>query len=140
MSDIFTKEKRSEIMSLIKGKNTKPELALRKLVSSTLYPLGYRYRIHNKKIKGRPDITFVSQKIAIFMDGTFWHGYDFENKKLKLPKKYWISKIEANIARDKKVNRELRKMGWKVIRIWEHDLKKKPEKILTIIRKSLEIN
>jgi DNA mismatch endonuclease (patch repair protein) len=137
MADIFSKERRSQVMSLIKSKNTKPELALRKLVSSNLYPLGYRYRIHYKKLRGKPDITFVAQKIAIFVDGTFWHGYDFKNRKKKLPNEYWLSKIAANIGRDKKTNRELKKSGWRVIRIWEHDLRKNPQKVLALIRQAL---
>lgn len=137
MPDIFTKEKRSEVMSLIKSKNTKPELALRKLVSSRLYPLGFRYRIHYKSIMGKPDIVFVSLKLAIFIDGSFWHGFDFENRKHKLPKVYWLEKIQKNIERDKKVNKNLKKAGWKVIRIWEHELKKRPDKVIGMIERAV---
>ena len=125
-------------MSLIRSKNTKPELALRKLVSSSLYPLGYRYRIHYKGATGKPDIAFVSRKIAVFVDGTFWHGYDFKHRKAKLPETYWLPKIQANIDRDKKVNRMLRKEGWNVVRIWEHELKARPDKMLALILKALE--
>jgi len=138
MTDIFSKSKRSEVMSLIKGKNTKPELALRKLLSSTLYPRGYRYRIHYKKVIGSPDVAFVGQKLAVFVDGTFWHGYDFKKRKLKLTDEFWLAKITRNIARDKKVNRTLKKSGWRVARFWEHDLKKNPERILREIEKHLE--
>jgi len=137
MADVFTKKKRSEVMSLIRSKNTKPEIALRKLVSAAFYPKGHRYRIHYKKVIGNPDIVFVKQKLAIFVDGTFWHGYRFKERSGKLPKKYWLPKIKANILRDKKVNADLKKLGWKVIRVWDHDVKKKPEQILNSISAAL---
>ena len=138
MPDIFTKEKRSEVMSLIKSRNTKPEIAFRKLVSSYFYPLGYRYRINYKRAFGKPDVVFVSLRLAIFIDGSFWHGFDFENRKHKLPKVYWLEKIQKNIERDKKVNKNLKKAGWKVIRIWEHELKKRPEKVLISLQKHVD--
>lgn len=110
MADIFTKEKRSEIMSRIRGKDTKVEVALRKIVSSYCYPLGYRYRKHYKKVPGSPDIAFVSMKIAVFLDD-FWHGYDFKNRRKKLPKKYWVAKIEKNMRRDRRMDARLRRDG-----------------------------
>lgn len=137
MADIFSKEKRSAVMALIRSKNTKPEIALRKLVSAALYPRGYRYRINYRKLPGSPDVAFVSQKVAVFVDGAFWHGFDFRNKKKKLPKRYWLPKIEKNMARDKRVNRELRKLGWCVIRIWEHELQRNPGKVLGAIEKAI---
>lgn len=137
MADIFSKEKRSEIMSLIKSKNTKPELALRKIVSSKFYPQGYRYKIHYRKAKGTPDIAFVSKKIAVFVDGDFWHGYKFSKRKHKLSKEYWLPKIKTNMKRDRKVNRELKKQGWKVVRFWEHQVKKDPEFVVRSIREAL---
>jgi DNA mismatch endonuclease, patch repair protein len=135
MSDIFTKQKRSEIMSLIRSKNTKPEIALRRLVSSALYSKGYRYRIHYKKLPGSPDIVFVRQKVAIFMDGSFWHGYQY--KKGKRLKGYWLQKIERNMQRDRKVSRKLRNLGWKVIRVWEHEVKKRPDEALEKVLRAL---
>jgi DNA mismatch endonuclease (patch repair protein) len=138
MADIFTKEKRSEIMSLIRSTNTKPELALRKLVSANVYPHGYRYKIHYKKLPGRPDIVFVGRKIAIFMDGTFWHGHTIAKIQTRPTDDFWRKKIENNMARDKRVNYRLKKLGWKIIRIWEHDLKKSPQKVLTRIMRALE--
>ncbi len=138
MADIFTKEKRSEIMSLIRSTNTKPELTLRKIFSNTLYPLGYRYRIHYKKLPGKPDIVFVGKKVAVFMDGTFWHGYKPEKIMQRPVDDFWRKKIETNMARDKRVNYRLKKLGWKVIRIWEHDIKKSPDKIVRRILRVLE--
>lgn len=130
MADIFSRRKRSEVMSLIRSKNTKPELAMRKLISSVIYPLGYRYRINYRKLPGRPDVVFVSRKIAVFVDGAFWHGYDFRNTSRRLPKKYWLPKIKRNIMRDAEISLKLRKMGWKVIRIWDHEIKETPDKAL----------
>jgi DNA mismatch endonuclease (patch repair protein) len=138
MADVFSKQKRSEIMSLIRSKNTKPEIALRKLVSAAFYPKGYRYRIHYKKLKGRPDIAFVSLKVAVFMDGAFWHGYQFEKRKKKLPKKYWVPKIEENMRRDRRTNARLKKLGWKVVRVWGHDVKKKPDRVIERIAAALK--
>ena len=126
-------------MALIRSKNTKPEIAFRKLVSSSLYPLGYRYRIHYRGLPGSPDVVFVSNKVAVFVDGTFWHGYKLDAKTTTLSKKYWLPKIQANIRRDKKVNRKLKALGWKVVRVWEHDIRRKPEKILGRLTGALKI-
>src|SRR5204862_93647 len=104
MSDIYSKKKRSELMSHIRSKNTKPEIALRKIISSTIYSHGFRYRLK----KGQ-----------------------------KLSRKYWLPKIERNIRRDMEVNRLLKKLGWKVVRVWEHELNKRPEKVLDSIMKVL---
>lgn len=133
MTDVFSKKKRSEVMSLIRSTNTKPEIALRKIVSISLYPRGYRYRIHYKKLLGRPDIVFVSKKVAVFVDGAFWHGYTFKQIESRLPKKYWHAKIMGNVERDQRINKALKKAGWKVIRFWEHDVLKKPDKVLKAI-------
>ena len=140
MADIFSKEKRSEIMSKIRGKNTKAELSFRKVLSAEVYPKGFRYRLYYKKIIGSPDIVFVKQKIAIFIDGDFWHGRRYGKEgEGKNWKKFWKDKIEENIRRDRRVNRRLKKEGWKVIRIWESDVKKKGEKdinkIVSYLRK-----
>lgn len=131
MTDVFSKKKRSEIMSRIRSKNTKVELLFRKALSAEVYRKGFRYRLHYKKISGSPDIVFVKQKIAIFIDGDFWHGRGFDKRKSKLPKKYWIPKIEENIRRDRRVNRQLKKEGWKVLRIWESDVKRNSEKFVS---------
>lgn len=136
MADVFSKRKRSEVMSLIRSKNTKPEVAFRKLISSAIYPLGLRYRIHYAKLPGKPDVAFVSKRLALFIDGSFWHGYKLKQGQ-KLAKKYWLPKIEKNIARDKSVNRLLRQQGWTVMRFWEHDLKRNPEKIVASVLREL---
>ncbi len=136
MPDIFTKEKRSEIMSLIKS-TSGVEIKFRKLLSKEIYPLGHRYRLNYKKAVGKPDLAFVSKRIAVFIDGDFWHGKHFAAKGHKLSEKYWRPKIEGNIARDKRQNRALRKIGWQVIRIWESDVKKRPDASIRKILKKL---
>jgi len=130
MADIFSKEKRSEIMSKIRGKDTKLEVSFRKGLSKEAWPMGYRYRKHYKGIPGRPDVVFPKYRLAIFIDGDFWHGYDFEEKRHKLPEGYWPVKIETNILRDERNTRDLKKLGWTVLRFWEHEVKKNPEKAI----------
>ncbi len=126
MPDIFTKEKRSEIMSKIKS-TSGIEIKFRKLLSKQIYPLGHRYRLNYRKAVGKPDLAFVSKRLAVFIDGDFWHGKHFAAKGHKLSAEYWQPKIKGNMDRDKRQNRLLRKTGWKVVRIWESDIRKKPE-------------
>ena len=104
-----------------KCRDTKPELLLR----SELWKRGLRYRKNYKKLVGKPDIVFVGKKIAIFVDGKMWHGYDWENQKndFKSHRDFWIPKIERNIARDKEVNDQLKRTGWTVLRFWGNDIK-----------------
>jgi len=111
MTDVFTKTKRNRIMSLIRSKNTKIELLLCKMVSQNFHSLGYRYRKNYSKVPDRPDIVFVLKKVAIFVDGNFWHGYKFNPATMKLTNEYWRNKILGNIARDRCVILELKKMG-----------------------------
>lgn len=137
MPDVFTREERSRIMSLIRSTNTKVERDFAKLISKNLYNLGYRYRRNYRKLLGKPDMVFVTKKVAIFIDGDFWHGYKFDISTTRLTKGYWREKIAKNMERDKYVNRMLKKQGWRVIRIWEHELKKKPLVVLNKIIKAI---
>ena len=132
----YTSEKRSRNMAKIKGKNTKPELLLRK----ALWAKGYRFRVNNKQIMGKPDIVFLKKQIAIFVDGEFWHGYQWQEKKRKLAsnRRFWIAKIERNIQRDREVNRELLENGWKVIRIWSNEVKKNLDNTILKIEQLLQ--
>ncbi|MBU1628011.1 DNA mismatch endonuclease Vsr [bacterium] len=121
MVDIFDKKKRSEIMSEISGKNTKPELLIRKV----LFSEGYRYRLHRKELPGNPDIVFPGRKKVIFINGCYWHGHNC--KKAALPetnKQFWKKKISGNVERDKKNLDKLLKMGWKSFVIWQCEIKK----------------
>ena len=118
--DVFTKKKRSEIMSKIRSKNTKAELiAFRELRKRKIY-----FQRHYKKVSGSPDIAIPGRKIAIFIDGDFWHGRNYAKDKNRLPKKYWKQKIGMNISRDKKNRAKLKRHGWKVLKIWESEIMK----------------
>jgi DNA mismatch endonuclease (patch repair protein) len=118
----YTTPQRSKMMSKIKGKDTQPELLLRK----ALWAKGYRYRIHSKKIIGKPDITITKHRLVIFVDGEFWHGRDWQEKKKQIKSNtgFWIPKIERNMQRDHEVNARLEAAGWTVIRLWEDFIKK----------------
>lgn len=118
--DRLSKEQRRKNMQAVKSKGSKIEVALAK----ALWARGFRYRKHNKKVFGRPDFTFKSKKIAIFVDSEFWHGKDWDRRKSdhKSNKEFWIKKIERNIERDKEVNSQLASEGWKVIRFWGKDI------------------
>src|SRR5699024_5370029 len=107
--DKLTKEQRRKNMQANKATGTKPEL----LLAKTLYGRGHRYRKNNKTVFGKPDLTFKRLKLAIFVDGEFWHGKDWEKRKFnhKTNKKFWHDKIERNIERDKEVNTELKEQG-----------------------------
>ena len=134
--DKFSKEKRSKIMSSIKSKDSKIEIMLRK----ALWKRGYRYRINYPQIIGKPDIVFVKKKVAVFCDGEFWHGYDWEKRKyeIKSNQKFWHEKIEKNIKRDEDVNLSLSEQGWKVIRFWGKDIEKNLPKCIEIIEDALK--
>lgn len=105
-----------------KSKDTKPELMLRK----ELWSRGMRYRKNYKALPGKPDIVFGRAKLAVFVDGKMWHGYDWEHQKndFKSNRDFWIPKIESNIERDLKVNQILNEQGWQVIRFWDFEIKK----------------
>lgn len=116
--DVFSKTKRSDIMSRISSKNTKQELRIfRELRKRDIY-----FQKHYSRVLGCPDIALPRKKIAIFIDGDFWHGYGFKKFKNRLPKKYWRKKIESNIARDRKNRSKLKRVGWKVLRVWGHEI------------------
>jgi len=113
-------------MSKIRSQNTKIEnLAFRELRKRKVY-----FQKHYKKAVGNPDIALPGKKRAVFLDGDFWHGYQFSKLKQRLPQKYWLAKIEGNIKRDRSYRAKLRKEGWKVLRIWEHELLERPDKAI----------
>ena len=130
MADIFTPKKRSWVMSRIRSRDTKIE----KKTASLLRKNKIHYR-RFPKLFGSPDFI-VEKKILVFCDGDFWHGYQYSRKK-KPPKKFWRDKIERNMERDRKVTRKLRADGWSVVRLWEHDIEKRPQLCIGRIRKSL---
>ncbi|RYJ39343.1 DNA mismatch endonuclease vsr [Flavobacterium anhuiense] len=118
-------------MQAIKSTATKGEVRLAK----ALWKLGYRYRKNNKKIFGRPDLTFAKYKIAIFVDSEFFHGKDWETEQLRIKtnREYWIPKIERNIQRDEEVNSFLINKNWTVLRFWSKDIERNLEVCLAKI-------
>ena len=121
MADVFSKAKRSEVMSRIRGKGNKDtEIALAKLFRAKGIT-GWR---KHYAIAGKPDFAFPKHKVAVFVDGCFWHGCPMHATQPKGNRVFWLAKLDANKARDRKVNRLLRSDGWHVLRIWEHDLGK----------------
>jgi DNA mismatch endonuclease (patch repair protein) len=120
-------EKASKALAKIKASNTQGELILR----STLWRLGFRFRKNVKRLPGKPDIVFPRERVAIFCDGDFWHGRNWAKDKRRLEEgpnsPYWLAKIRANIERDKRYNKELKRMGWYVVRLWDSDIKSNPQ-------------
>ena len=121
-SGFYTTPERSKIMGKIRGRNTKPEIAFRK----ALYAHGYRYRIDYRKLMGKPDIVLKKYKTVVFIDGEYWHGHNWEERKpkIKTNREFWVPKIERNMQRDEEVNRALESMGYRVFRFWESRVKK----------------
>ena len=119
MADTLTPEQRSYCMSRVKGKDT----SIERVVRSELHRRGYRFRKHVKGLPGRPDVVFVRQRVLVFIDGDFWHGYRFPAWQERLPP-FWREKISRNRRRDRRNFAKLRALGYKVIRLWEHQIKK----------------
>lgn len=132
MADRMSKKARSRTMSKIRSKNTKIEMIIRK----TLWKKGYRYRVHTK-LKGKPDIVFPKYRMAIFIDGCFWHKCPKCYKEPQSNRAYWIPKIERNAVRDKENEAYLKNAGWKIIRIWEHEVKKNTDKCIRRIERDI---
>jgi len=127
-------------MRAIRGKDTQPEIRLRRALSAA----GYSYRTNYRKVAGTPDVVMLREKLAIFVDGDFWHGRSWKTRGLSslralFPTRtdYWVQKITRNIARDKKVNRALKQSGWQVIRVWESDVLHHMEKCVRRISERL---
>ncbi len=119
--DRLSPERRSWLMSRIKGANTKPEIGVRSL----LHRIGYRFRLHRRDLPGTPDIVLPGRKAVVFVHGCFWHGHAC--KRAKMPKTredYWAEKIDGNRRRDARKRRQLRALGWKVVVVWECETKK----------------
>ncbi len=137
MADVLTPEQRRKNMQHIRSNNTKIEIILRK----ALWHRGYRYRINYKKLPGKPDIVLTKYKIAIFCDGEFFHGKDWEVLKPRLEKgdngSFWISKISRNRERDDEINKKLLFMGWTVIRFWGNDIKKNTDECIRVIEETI---
>jgi DNA mismatch endonuclease (patch repair protein) len=129
--DNLTPEERSAQMSLVRSKDTKPELRVRRLV----HGLGYRYRLHKAELPGKPDLVFASRRKVIFVHGCFWHGH--RCRLGRMPKSsvgYWRNKIGTNQGRDKRTQRRLRRLGWKCLTVWECSLRNEDKLVERINR------
>ncbi|HOE66447.1 MAG TPA: very short patch repair endonuclease [Candidatus Hydrogenedentes bacterium] len=115
--DTFTPETRSRVMARVRGKDTQPELRLRRI----LHGMGYRYRLHVAALPGKPDIVFPSRRKIVFMHGCFWHGHSCRagQKRPASNRIYWDEKLAKNMARDKSNRRQLGKLGWRILVVWE---------------------
>lgn len=137
MADVHSKEVRSYNMSRIKGKDTKPEILIRKF----LFSKGIRYRLHDKRFSGKPDLVFPKYKTILFIHGCFWHGH-INCKYYVVPKtrtEWWLNKINGNIKKDAESVNLLEQEGWKVITVWECGLKSdKKEETLRQLLKQLK--
>lgn len=137
MADVLTPEQRRKNMQHIRAKDTSIEVMLRK----ALWQKGYRYRKNYKNLPGKPDIALTKYKIAIFCDGEFFHGKDWEILKPRLEKgnngEFWVSKISRNRERDDEINKKLLFMGWTVIRFWGNDIKKNISECVCAIEETI---
>ena len=122
MADNKTEAQRSYNMSRIRGMNTTPEIAVRRAA----YTRGLRYRMHNMLLPGRPDMVFAGIKVLVFIDGDFWHGWQFPRWRSRLSS-FWQAKIERNRKRDLRNFAKLRRAGWVIVRIWEHEVSRNVE-------------
>ena len=123
--DTLTRKQRSERMALVRGKNTKLELIVRRLVHS----MGFRYRLHSPSLPGHPDLVFARRRKVIFVHGCFWHRHRATCPLARLPKSkldFWLPKLEGNRMRDEKTLRLIRALGWKALVVWECQLKNVP--------------
>jgi len=130
--DIWTKEKRSQVMSKIRGKNTRPERIVRRILTD----MGFRYRLNVKTLPGKPDIVLRKYNAIILVHGCFWHLHS-RCKDGRIPKsrtEYWKPKLLGNKERDKKNILSLRRQGWRILKIWECDIDKNPQKVINNIR------
>jgi DNA mismatch endonuclease (patch repair protein) len=135
-----SKETTHKIMSAIKSKDTNPEI----IFGKALWKMGLRYRKHYR-IHGKPDFAFVRAKVAVFCDGDFWHGHNWKirglkslDEELETYSEFWVNKIRTNIARDAKVKKLLKSEGWQVVRLWESDIIRAPERSAARVKRRLD--
>lgn len=132
----YTTKKRSQNMSKIRSKNSKPELVFRR----ALWQQNIRYRTHVKALPGTPDITIKKYKLVVFVDGSFWHGYQWEKRKnqIKTNRNFWVPKIERNMQRDRQNQQLLESAGYTVMRFWEHEIKQNLQACVNQIKLYIE--
>ncbi len=133
MPDQVSAAQRSRIMARIKSRDTKPELTLRR----ALWKRGLRYRLHVPELPGRPDVVFPRAKVAIFVDGSFWHGKKLSAERLAQMSTYWQEKIRRTVERDREFTKKLQEMGWRVLRYDDREIEKQAERIAAEIESSV---
>lgn len=129
MADVFSKDKRSEVMSKIRSKWTSQEVTVHNYLKGNRI----RHKMH-PKMYGNPDILLKDKKVVIFLDGDFWHGYKWKKLKIKLRDEFWKNKIKGNIKRDKKITKKLESEGWTVVRLWGHEICKNIDSCINRIK------
>jgi DNA mismatch endonuclease (patch repair protein) len=134
MADVLTPEQRRLNMSRIRGRNTKPEKALR----SALHTEGLRFRIHRRDIAGCPDIVFPGKKVAVFVDGCFWHGCPKHQTMPRTNSAFWRQKLQQNRERDRAVKQALQSSGWKILRFWEHEVHQEISSVVRKVKKAIK--
>jgi DNA mismatch endonuclease (patch repair protein) len=133
VADVMTPQQRSRCMSKVKNKNTSLEVKFRKV----LWARGFRYRL-GRKLLGKPDLVFVSAKVAVFIDGCFWHACPVHGQEPKSNAGFWSEKLAKNRLRDETVNAGLGELGWTVVRFWEHELKDDVERCVGELSKNIK--
>lgn len=134
MGDIFDPAARSRLMSKVRSRNTKPEVLLRK----ALWQAGYRYRL-TSRLPGKPDIVYPRARLAVFVDGCFWHCCPIHGTHPQTNAKFWREKLQANVSRDLEITRKLKELQWKVIRVWEHEIEQDVERVVQKIAEGLKL-
>lgn len=135
-NDKISAERRSENMSKIRSRSTKFEIDF---VSELRKHIGDPFVLNDKRIKGKPDIVFESERLLVFLDSDFWHGWQFDRWKHLLKNGFWVDKIDNNRKRDKRTTLYLRRKGWVVLRIWEHNIKKNIDNEIAKIKNKLDL-
>ncbi len=133
MADVFQREKRSQVMRAVKSKDTTPEMTVRRMI----HAMGYRYRLHVDTLPGKPDMVFPCRRRIVMVHGCFWHQHRCRRGR-RIPKsnrEYWEKKLARNVARDRRQRAELRKLGWRVLVIWECQLKRDLDAVEQRVRK-----
>jgi DNA mismatch endonuclease (patch repair protein) len=129
MADRLSREERSALMSRIKSRDTGPEIALRR----ALFGRGLRFRIHRRGLPGKPDIVFVSKRVAVFCHGCFWHGHEGCYRAPKTNMEFWSRKLAANMDRDRRNRMALEAMGWRVVQVWECHIRRDIDTVVNSI-------
>ena len=132
--DRLSKEQRSNLMSRVRAENTGLEKSFLQLIKKSIK---IKFKTHVKDLRGKPDVVFPNRRLVIFIDGDFWHGWQFPRWKHQMKNEFWRAKIAGNRKRDKRTREFLGRNGWKVLRVWEHEVRNRPDRAINKIMASL---